>query len=537
MSFLRGLVFSLAIVVLATLGLAGARWGGLLPAPSGGSTDVADTTDQTECPVISSSALETFNERVVDLYAQGDKTCAKELALRAIDKARAKLNEGDTAYIDAVNNLARLEAEDENWDAAAELYAEVVDFYADTGQDFGIQAAEARFRLAAALGQAGKPREANKIYEEARSRAESGPDGGFGGPEEDPPELAARGIGEPDVSGHSEIDVFYGTDRAPQIEDGVIQYTSDQDGSLHLGVATVTIPASHTYGELESPSIWRLEFRPNPDRHVILRSVDELDPTTFQSALERYMQKADSREAFVFIHGYNVTFEDAARRTAQMAYDMKFPGAPIFYSWPSRGQLLSYARDETMVQRTAPYFSDFLQMVARESGAETVHLIAHSMGNRALVNALKLLDQNTDGAEEGPLFNEILLTAPDIDVEVFRQVADSITAMGNGTTLYASANDKALGVSRRLRSDLTRLGDTREGIAVIPNIESIDASLVPSDFLGHGYFADSQTVLSDIDLLIDTGQRAEDRGLPSATNADGQTFWRVQPCGATALSC
>ena len=33
------------------------------------------------------------------------------------------------------------------------------------------------------------------------------------------------------------------------------------------------------------------------------------------------------RQAFVFLHGYNVTFEAAAYRTAQIAYDLRFDGA------------------------------------------------------------------------------------------------------------------------------------------------------------------------------------------------------------------
>ena len=536
MSFLRGLVFSLGIVVLATLGLAGARFGGLLGDPPPvvtGDDDGPVIADG--CATVGSMSVSALNEKVVDLYASGDATCARELAVRALDEARASAAAGDQDLLDAINNLARLEAEAENWGAAVKLYREVVDYYTNSDEDSGVAAADARFRLASALGLSGKPAEADQLYTEGRAKrdqAEAVEEPGSG----DVVIAKSRGVGAAGASGHSEIDVFYGTDRAPELNNGITEYTADQDGELHLGVATVTIPASHTYGELESPSIWRLEFRPNPERHVTLRSVDELDENTFQSALERYMQKADSREAFVFVHGYNVTFKDAARRTAQMAYDMKFPGAPIFYSWPSRGQLLSYARDETMVQRTVPYLSEFLEMVARDTGAETVHLIAHSMGNRAMTNALKMMHQQRDEME-GPLFNQIMLAAPDIDVEVFKQIADAVTSMGQGTTLYASSNDKALGASRRLRSDLTRLGDTRDGIAVIPNMESIDASLVPSDFLGHGYFADSQTVLMDIDLLIDTGLTAEDRGLVPATNSMGMTFWRVQPCGATALVC
>ncbi|WP_429550866.1 alpha/beta hydrolase [Paraburkholderia sp. MM5477-R1] len=40
----------------------------------------------------------------------------------------------------------------------------------------------------------------------------------------------------------------------------------------------------------------------------------------------------------LFIRGFKVGFVDAARRTAQMAYDLGFDGAPVFFSWPSQGQ-------------------------------------------------------------------------------------------------------------------------------------------------------------------------------------------------------
>ena len=120
MSFLRGLVFSLAIVVLATLGLAGGRWSGMLPGPPGGTVvDVVTPDDRVVCEKIEAMPVEALNERVVDLYAQGDADCARELAIRALDEARANLNDGDPALIDALNNLARLETEAENWDGGS----------------------------------------------------------------------------------------------------------------------------------------------------------------------------------------------------------------------------------------------------------------------------------------------------------------------------------------------------------------------------------------------------------------------------------
>ena len=63
-------------------------------------------------------------------------------------------------------------------------------------------------------------------------------------------------------------------------------------------------------------------------------------------ALKGQMQRAARDDAFLFIHGYNVTFEGAARRTAQMAYDLGFNGAAVFYSWPSQGTPTAYTIDE-----------------------------------------------------------------------------------------------------------------------------------------------------------------------------------------------
>jgi len=46
----------------------------------------------------------------------------------------------------------------------------------------------------------------------------------------------------------------------------------------------------------------------------------------------------------LFVHGYNVSFEDAARRTGQLAYDLGFEGPTVFFSWPSRGSVTAYTR-------------------------------------------------------------------------------------------------------------------------------------------------------------------------------------------------
>lgn len=55
--------------------------------------------------------------------------------------------------------------------------------------------------------------------------------------------------------------------------------------------------------------------------------------------MQDHVRKTGKAEAFVFVHGFNVPFHEAAKRTAQMAFDMHFEGLPILYSWPSRASI------------------------------------------------------------------------------------------------------------------------------------------------------------------------------------------------------
>ena len=227
-----------------------------------------------------------------------------------------------------------------------------------------------------------------------------------------------------------------------------VGYSNDR-GEFQLGECRVSIPKYHEAGTIERPSILRLDFREDPRKHVVLQDVRQEPPDEFYASLKASVQASQQKAAFVFVHGYNVTFEDAARRTAQLAYDLKFDGAPIFFSWPSQGGLLQYAVDETNVAWAVPHLKEFLLSVARQSGAQSVHLIAHSMGNRALTSALLSLAPRMKN--QVPMFHEVVLTAPDIDADVFkRDIAPRITRAARRVTLYASSNDEALALSKRL---------------------------------------------------------------------------------------
>ena len=320
------------------------------------------------------------------------------------------------------------------------------------------------------------------------------------------------------------VQTFFATDRNATGSKKPAAAFGTQRAALSYGVCEVSIPRDHRMGELESPSIWRLEFEKKPSKHVTLLSTSVHAKDAFFHNLANQIKKSAKDSAFIFIHGYNVTFEDAARRSAQMAYDLNFDGVPIFYSWPSQGKESRYTVDEQNIEWSQTNLRRFLEDFFARSQAQNVYLIAHSMGNRALTRAVASL-LNDQPAVRSRL-KEIILTAPDIDAEVFkRDIAPALTAAKRPVTLYASSKDKALMASKKVHGN-PRAGDSGSSLIIMPGIETIDATGTDTSFLGHSYFAEARSVLSDLFYLIREERRADNRfGLHRIDSQQGR-YWK-----------
>jgi esterase/lipase superfamily enzyme len=322
------------------------------------------------------------------------------------------------------------------------------------------------------------------------------------------------------------VPVFYATDRE-RVGFQPISYSANRNPNerLHLGRFDVSIPReAHQVGRAERPDIWTF-WREDPDRHFVIVRREEQSYERFYGELAGVVAKSTRREAFVFIHGFNVGFEDAIYRTAQIAYDLDFDGAPILYSWPSVGTLATYGADVNNSTWTVEHLRWFLEDVATKTGAAAVHLIAHSMGNAPLVRALNEIATRPRSTAR-PRFRQVLLTAPDIDVGVFNQLAAAMTTMGERITLYASANDLALRLSKSYQGGYPRAGDTEPEIVRVTGIDSIDVSSVDTNFIGHFYYADNQSVLSDMMRLIRTGKPPAERCGLTAVGEAASRYWR-----------
>jgi len=262
------------------------------------------------------------------------------------------------------------------------------------------------------------------------------------------------------------VEVLYGTSR-------VVDYSvpAEQDGDYvdndntpfldrhdelrydsSLGIVVVTVPkrASPDDNKLFRPAepnwpqrLLNIGERLDGERHYIFRGYRELSETEFSDQL------SETTRAFVYIHGYQESLMSAAFRAAQIKVVGGFDGQAIIFSWPSFKGLSksNYIKARTEALQSGEKLKDFLRTVSTVIEADELHIIAHSMGNYALLNALD--DLVSDGnIVRAPLFDQVIMAAPDISMLEYRSLIEDVRSLADGATLYASRNDVAMRASR-----------------------------------------------------------------------------------------
>lgn len=164
----------------------------------------------------------------------------------------------------------------------------------------------------------------------------------------------------------------------------------------------------------------------------------------------------------LYVHGYRETLQTTARDTVQIGKMTNFDGPIVHYSWPSQGNLLSYAVDETNMYWDERNFRNFLTKLARTEWVKEIVIVSHSLGARLVIPAVEYVDRTSTNADSSNISN-IILASPDVDREDFeRDIAEEVLAArrvnnNRRITVYASLNDRALAVSRAVHG-YPRLG-------------------------------------------------------------------------------
>ncbi len=337
--------------------------------------------------------------------------------------------------------------------------------------------------------------------------------------------------------------IYFATDRkrvegSPRVEFGRERAT----GPITLGTVTVVVPP----GAMSIPSTGSKIGKNAPPlltemRQLSIQPTKLSDPATMvRSARARLLAARSSLgQALVFVHGFNVSFDNAVRRAGQLAYDLNFDGPVFVFSWPSQEKTLSYIADRESAQLSADSLRTFLETVVAETKASRIHIIAHSMGNVTLAEAF----QRMDAVRLRQLnLGELVLASPDLNPGHFERLSRQIEAHGAKSTIYAASSDRALSFSSWIHG-ASQLGYIPPGgpKSLVAGADLIDTTAVNSDVFSwnHDSYANSPAIVGDLRRLLKDGQRPPDvrtGELAKVPVDSGGTYWRYdrQPSGGVS---
>jgi esterase/lipase superfamily enzyme len=318
------------------------------------------------------------------------------------------------------------------------------------------------------------------------------------------------------------VTVWYGTSRRPAVPGAEEPYGAEPDDRVHLGRCVVSVPKAMRLGRLR-----QRRQRSLAREQLALAGHEALAPDPYWQALrEALAAAAEPGEGCVllYLHGYRTRFTEAALRAAQLHADLKVPGLTAFFSWPSTGRTAGYMADEDTVQHAERHLRRYVRDLCARSGARKVHVLAHSMGNRAMLRVAMGAVGRT-AAAGGIALGQVVLAAPDVGARFFAAEAGAYRSVADGTTVYVSSKDKALLSSGTLH------GAPRAGFAppltLVEGIHTIETDAVDLTLLGHGYYAQARPVLADIHELLHGARHPSARmGLRQGSEGPGHWVFR-----------
>jgi esterase/lipase superfamily enzyme len=348
-------------------------------------------------------------------------------------------------------------------------------------------------------------------------------------------------LGNNEVSGadalYQIVPVFFQTTRVKTGRpDPRAFFGGSRDDKSHFGVSYVSVPKDRNIGTVPRPSIFRLNLSADPSRHVILKEIVEVgNQADFWKTIKRRFTSSVRKEALVYIHGFNQSFQNGVETAATLSADLEIDGAVVSFSWPSRNNLLLYAADfdEATAVFNRMALRDLLTQLAAETGAQQVYVVAHSMGNRLLLEAMALMTT----AQAKPPIDKLVFASPDMESNDFTLSVGKIEALSKRMTLYTANVDLALKVSDLLRGVVkgaARAGERDGGVKPTKLLDVVDASSARQDVLGHANFV--YMARDDLRALVWFGLPAEGRCVLVGQRSDGWRYEPASPCTSDAFS-
>lgn len=335
------------------------------------------------------------------------------------------------------------------------------------------------------------------------------------------------------------VDLLVATTRS---SDGATEgqmFTGERGRGLSFADITISIPpdANRKIGEVQLPDV----APGDPAKSFVTLKAERVDKTEALRRFHARVATTPKRRVLIFVHGYNTRFDDAVFRFAQIVHDAEAPITPVLFTWPSRGRVIAYTYDRESANYSRDALESVIQAIARDPAVGEVSILAHSMGNWVTLEALRQMAIRNKTFP--PKLKNVMLAAPDVDVDVFRRQIAEIEATGYYPpfTLFVSQDDGALAVSNRIWGGTARLGaidpekEPYKSELARDHLTVIDLTKVESsDRMGHGKFAQSPEVVQMIGKRLASGQALTDGKSGLADKLSGVAMGAAGMVGSTA---
>ncbi|PZU91778.1 MAG: hypothetical protein DI527_11765 [Chelatococcus sp.] len=225
--------------------------------------------------------------------------------------------------------------------------------------------------------------------------------------------------------------------------------------------------------------------------------------TTTTSPVRALADATTGRDVLLYVHGYNETFESAARSAGQLSHSLEFQGRTALFTWPSGGKLLDYAYDRESALWSRDAFQQTLRGLLTSPTVGRVHIVAHSMGTFLTVEGLR---EMRDMPELYARIGAVVLASPDIDIDSFEQTVSKLGPLAHRMTLIVDPGDRALAVSARIAGGVTRAGAADRARLEALGVRVADTSIVGGwSMLRHDLFLSDGQVTQVVRRAMERG--------------------------------
>jgi len=336
---------------------------------------------------------------------------------------------------------------------------------------------------------------------------------------------------------------FYITNRVPGENDGDLaqRFGNQRDETIRFGSYDADIEPSLGLSAVFDPSKW---FR---NEEVEIRDERELNRAELVEQLRGFIRESPHESLLIIVHGYREQFQSALRKTAFVSHILDINTPVLLFDWPGDQPgtpVVAYRRAVEVAQESGLELAETLELVMDEIDPERTWLLANSMGGQVVATAFGLLYQEADFRDEQVELEDVVLTAPDVDLEEFNdQFKKEIRVLTRHLTVYVSSNDRALLASRIVNRGMRRGESTldsrdlnqeqlEEAIRLAELVEPdgdlitlVDVTPVNRTLNFHNFYLESPEVYDDLFLRLMNPHTPRTRVLYPIKTARGSIYW------------